>query len=270
MPDPNPHVKGSGAEFLRANGVTVRTGVLEEECRLLNQPFIKHSTTGLPFISIKAAATLDGRIATRSGDSRWISNERSRRFAHQLRHALDGILIGIETALRDDPMLTARLPGIQTPRQPVRIVLDSGLRLEPGCRLVTTAREVPLQVVCGEDAPFDRERRLSETGAAILRLPSENGRIDLSALLKELGSRQVTGVLVEGGSRVHGAFIRARLADDFYFFYAPRILADARGIPMVHGGVCERMADSTPVYGVRVRRFGEDVMLWGRFHERLY
>ena len=270
MSDPNPHVKGSGAEYLRARGIAVRMGVMEQECRLLNQPFIKHSTTGLPFISIKAAATLDGRIATRSGDSRWISNERSRRFAHQLRHALDGILVGIETALRDDPMLTVRLPRIRTPKQSIRVVLDSGLRLEPGCQLVRTARDVPLWVACGEDAPLDRERRLSDAGAAVLRLPSENGRIELPVLLRELGGRQVSGLLVEGGSRVHGAFIQARLADDFYFFYAPKILADAGGIPMVHGGVCDRMADSTPVYGVRVKRFGEDVMLWGRFHEHLY
>ena len=270
MSDPNPHVKGSGAEYLRERGVAVRMGLMEQECRLLNQPFIKHATTGLPFVTLKAAATLDGRLATRSGDSRWISNERSRRFVHGLRNALDVILVGIETALCDDPMLTTRLPRLQAAKQPIRIVLDARLRLEARSQLVKTARDVPLWLACGEDASPDHERILSDAGAVILRLPAQNGRIELFALLRELGRRHITGILVEGGSRVHGAFIQGRLADDFYFFYAPKILADAEGVPMVHGGVCDRMADSTPVFGVRVRRFGEDVMLWGRFHEHLY
>jgi len=270
MADPNPNVKGSGADHLSARGVAVRVGVMEKECRLLNQPFIKHSTTGIPFVTIKAAATLDGRIATRSGDSRWISNERSRRFVHRLRHALDGILVGIETALRDNPLLTARLPGTRAFRQPTRIVLDARLRLDLASRLVETARDVPLWVACGENAPAENERRLLDAGAEVLRFPAENGRIDLSGLLRELGRRQLTSLLVEGGSRVLGAFIENRLADDFYLFYAPKILADREGIPMVQGCVCERMADAAPVYDIRVRRFGEDVMLSGRFHERLY
>lgn len=270
MADPNPHVKGSGADFLRSKGVPVQVGVLENECRLINQPFIKHSTTGIPFVTIKAAATLDGRIATRSGDARWISNERSRRFVHRLRHALDGILVGIETALRDNPLLTSRLPGKKAVRQPTRIVLDAALRLDPASRLVETAREAPLWAACSEDAPDQSERRLLDAGVEVLRLPSEGGRIDLSALLRELGRRRLTSLLVEGGSRVIGSFIRSRQADDFFLFYAPKILADGEGIPMIQGSVCEEMADATPVYDLRVRRFGGDVMLSGRFHEHLY
>lgn len=270
MADPNPHVKGSGADFLRSRGVPVQVGVLENECRFINQPFIKHSTTGIPFVTVKAAATLDGRIATRSGDARWISNERSRRFVHKLRHALDGILVGIETALRDNPLLTARLPGNKSVRQPTRVVLDAALRLDPTGRLVETAREVPLWVACSEDAPDRNEGKLLDAGVEILRLPSEGGRIDLSALLRELGRRQLTSLLVEGGSRVIGSFIRNRMADDFFLFYAPKILADGEGIPMVQGSVCEEMADATPVYDLHVRRFGDDVMLSGRFREHLY
>ncbi len=165
MADPNPHVAGGGTEALRERGIAVEVGVLERECRLLNQAFIKHSSTGLPLVTVKVAATLDGRIATRTGDSRWISNERSRRFVHQLRCAADGILVGIDTALADDPQLTARLRKRPPCRQPVRIVLDSRLRLTATSHLVRTAREVPVWAVCTEDAPRQKELRAGGKGS---------------------------------------------------------------------------------------------------------
>ena len=270
MQDPNPSVAGGGCTLLRSKGIEVDTEVLERECRLLNQSFIKHVTTGLPYVTLKAAATLDGRIATRTGDSRWISNERSRRFVHHLRCDLDAILVGIDTALADDPQLTARIRSKPTCRQPVRIVLDAGLRLPLTSRLVKSARDVPLWLACAEDASRERESNLRESGAQVFRLPAENGKVDLEGLLKELGKRQISSLLVEGGASVLGAFLENRLADDFFFFYAPKILGDCEGVPMIRSGACERMADALPACHIRVRRFGQDVMLSGQLHENPY
>ena len=268
MSDPNPRVEGGGADFLRSRGVAVETGVLETECRLLNQAFIKHITTGMPLVVIKAAATLDGRIATRTRDSKWISNERSRRFSHELRCDLDAVLVGIETVLSDDPELTARLRRRPPCRQPVRIVLDTHLRLPLQSRLVKG--EVPLWVACGEDASVEREESLAGAGVTILRMDTDSGRVDLKRLLMELGARGVTSVLVEGGSRVHGAFLAQGLVDEFHFFYAPKVLCDSEGVPMISGVRCDLMSGALPAYGIRVRRFGEDVLLSGRFRERPY
>jgi len=270
MADPNPHVEGGGADYLRKRGIRVDTGILEDECRLLNQVFLKHVKTGLPYVMLKVAATLDGRIATRTGESRWISNERSRRFVQELRFAADGILVGISTALADDPRLTVRIRKKPPRRQPIRIVLDSRLRLSLASHLARTAHDIPVWVACAEDAPRERESLLQAAGVVVLRLPAEDGRVDLPSLLKECGRRQVANLLVEGGGRVLGAFLDQQLADSCHFFYAPKVLGDAEAISMVQGGPRLDMSEALPVHDLRVKRFGEDVMLSGRFHKELY
>jgi diaminohydroxyphosphoribosylaminopyrimidine deaminase/5-amino-6-(5-phosphoribosylamino)uracil reductase len=226
--------------------------------------------TGLPYVTLKVAATLDGRIAARNRESRWVSNEHSRRFVQELRFAADGILVGIDTVLADDPQLTVRIRKKPPPRQPVRIVLDSHLRLSAESYLVKTARDIPLWLACVEDASRERELLLQAAGAVVIRLPVRDGRIDLLSLLEECGRRQVTSLLVEGGSHVLGTFVDQHLADACCFFYAPKVLGDADGIPMVQGGPRFAMTDALPVYDLRVRRFKEDVMLSGRFHKELY
>ncbi len=266
MPDPNPGVKGGGAEFLRQQGLAVQTGLLEPECRMLNQAFIKYVSTGLPHVTLKAAATLDGFIASSTGDSKWISNDRSRKFAHHLRSALDAVLIGIGTALADDPLLTARSGAKPACRQPVRILLDTHLRCPPDSRLVRTADKVPLWIACAEAASSEKERHLKEAGADVLRMPSQERKIHLPSLLAELAARQLTSLLVEGGASVLGEFIDNHLADDFCFFYAPKILGDPNGVPMVRGRTKGLISEAVEVYDVRVRRFGGDVLLLGRFN----
>ncbi len=270
MSDPNPLVQGGGCGFLREKGLKVDAGVLERECRVLNQAFIKHVTTGLPHVTLKAAMTLDGRIAARSGESRWISNDRSRLFVHRLRCSLDAILVGVETALTDDPLLTARMGPRTRCRQPVRIVLDSMLRLSPESQLVGTTNESPVWVACAGGASSEKETRLKEAGVEVLRLPSSNRQVDLPSLLKVLGTRNITSLLVEGGSRVLGAFVEQGLADEFYFFYAPKILADPEAVPVARGEAKGSVAEAFAVHDVRVRRFRQDVMLHGRFREQLF
>jgi diaminohydroxyphosphoribosylaminopyrimidine deaminase / 5-amino-6-(5-phosphoribosylamino)uracil reductase len=243
--------------------------VLETECRRLNQAFIKHVTTGLPLVIMKAAATLDGRIATRTGDARWISNDRSRRFVHQLRCDLDAILVGIETALSDDPLLTARTAARRC-RQPVRVVVDSRLRLPLTSQLVRTVEQSPLWVACREDASRDKQQALQDAGVEVLTLPAGTGGVDLRQLLEELGRRTITSLLVEGGARVLGAFLDEDLVDAFHLFYAPKILGDPQGFPLVAGKPRQLMAEALPAYDLRVRRFGDDVLLSGRLRQQLY
>ncbi len=270
MRDPNPDVAGGGRENLRAAGIEVEECILEQECRALNQPFIKYVTTGMPYVMLKAAATLDGFIATSAGESKWITGELSRRFAHRLRSLADGILVGIGTVLSDDPLLSARLPRKKNLRQPVRIILDSELKIPMDSQLVRTASAGPVWVVCGRDASGEREQTLRDAGIHVLRVASEGSGIDLASALKELGRRRISSLLVEGGGRVLGSFLQSGFADEFHFFYAPKILADPQGVSMLSGGPRLKIDDCVRAYGIRTRRISEDLLVSGRFREQLY
>lgn len=270
MRDPNPDVAGAGGENLRRAGIEVEEGILEQECRTLNQPFIKYVTTGLPYITLKAAATLDGFIATSSGDSRWITGESSRQFAHQLRFLADGILVGIGTVMADDPLLTVRRHGKKTPRHPVRIVLDSKLQIPMDSQLVLSASASPVWIVCRQEASVKNESALSGAGVQVLRVGSGDSGVDVSSLLEELGRRRISSVLVEGGARVLGSFLEGGFADEFHFFYAPKILGDPGGVNMLNCRPRLRIADCVRAYGITTKKFAEDLLVSGRFREQLY
>jgi diaminohydroxyphosphoribosylaminopyrimidine deaminase/5-amino-6-(5-phosphoribosylamino)uracil reductase len=234
MSDPFPAVAGKGAELLRAAGVEVEVGLCEAEARRLNAPYLTLLTTGRPYVHAKWAMTLDGKIATRSGDSRWISNEESRRIVHELRGRMDAIMVGIGTALADDPQLTARPPG---PRTAVRVVLDSSGRLPPGGRLASSARETPVLVAMAAAAP-GKVAELRELGCEVLALPGADARVDVDALLAEMGRRRYTNVLVEGGGGVLGSFRDAGALDEVHVFIAPRLAGGAEAhTPMAGRGV---------------------------------
>ena len=270
MSDPNPDVAGGGAAYIERMGIDVLSGVLERECRCLNQAFIKYVTTGIPYVILKAAATLDGFIATSIGDSKWITNESSRRFAHRLRSVGDAVLVGIGTALADDPMLTVRLPGKRVRRQPVRIVLDTKLQLPVESRLVRSAAQGSVWVACGRNAPVEKEMALTDAGVQVIRVDATGSGVEIAQLLGELGKRRISSMLVEGGSRVLGAFLESGFADEFHFFYAPKILADPGGIVMLTGRPRLEIAESITAHGIRTRRFGDDLLVSGRLREQLY
>jgi diaminohydroxyphosphoribosylaminopyrimidine deaminase / 5-amino-6-(5-phosphoribosylamino)uracil reductase len=219
MRDPFPRVAGGGFAQLREAGISVEVGNLEDEAQRLNAPYLKRLAMGRPFVTAKWAMTLDGRIATASGHSRWISNPRSRAVVHELRGRMDAILVGIGTAVADDPSLTARPPG---PRVATRVVLDSAARLPIGSVLCSTARGLPTLVATTERAPSDRVAALEAKGCEVLKLPGE-GSVPPDALLAELGRRGMTNVLVEGGGRVLGAFLDAGEVDAVDVFIAPII-----------------------------------------------
>jgi diaminohydroxyphosphoribosylaminopyrimidine deaminase/5-amino-6-(5-phosphoribosylamino)uracil reductase len=240
MVDPFARVAGVGFARLRGAGVEVAVGLEAEAARRLNAPYLKRLATGCPYVTAKWAMTLDGKTAAASGDSRWISGPRSRALVHELRGCMDAILVGIGTALADDPHLTARPPG---PRRASRIVLDGGARLPLTSRLVRSARDVPVWVAVTERADASRRAALTASGCELLAFPGA-GRVPLRPLLAELGRRGVTNLLVEGGGCVLGAFLDENQVDAVDVFIAPRVEGGAPGFTPAHGRGQLRMADA--------------------------
>ena len=268
MLDPNPLVAGGGCKTLADQGLEITQGVLAEECRSLNRPFIKHVTTGLPWVIMKAGMSLDGRLAIGSGQCAWITNEQSRRQVHRLRDRVDAILIGSGTALADDPALTTRLPRRQG-KDPLRIVLDTALRLPTTARMLQQDSSAPTWIFCGPEADAERAAALVGTGAVIKQVRlDEAGQLDLEAVLCELGRAQLTSVVVEGGSRVHGAFLRANLVDEVNIFVAP-IFLGSDGVPLLDTLGLQNIADAPRFSTTTVRRFGNDVLIEGLMEKQL-
>jgi len=260
--DPNRAVNGGGAAFLRENGVQVELGLLAEEGRRLNEAWFTWVETALPFVIAKAACSLDGKIATRTGDSKWLTGEAARACGHQLRHGCDAILVGIGTVLADDPQLTTRLARRQG-NDPIRVVLDSHLRTPPMASIVNLESLSPTWIVTTPAAPRDRLESLKSRGAEVLVLPEKKGRVSLEALLQELGRRRVQSLLVEGGAEVLGAFLDQRLVNKFYFFYAPKILGGKNAYPAVAGQGVANLSEAHQAHNLSLRRLGPDLLVSG-------
>jgi diaminohydroxyphosphoribosylaminopyrimidine deaminase/5-amino-6-(5-phosphoribosylamino)uracil reductase len=256
--DPNPLVSGKGFADLRAAGVEVRTGLLERQAARLNEAYIHAMRYGRPFIHLKLACSLDGKIATRAGDSRWITGEESRARVQELRHLYDAILIGSGTATADDPLLTDR-SGQPRRRPLVRVVLDENLSLSSESQLAKTAQEFPTLVFASESTDDTAAAILAKHGVEVLR----SGGRDLQSVLRELGRRSIQSVLVEGGAHVAGLFLDAGLIDKASFFIAP-IIIGSRDAPAAIGGIgAEKIADAVNLQDVELIRHGRDIEVMG-------
>ncbi len=262
MKDPNPDVAGGGAEYLQNRGIRVISGVCEKEARRLNEAFVKYITTKCPFVVLKIAATLDGRIATRTGDSKWVTGESARKFVHELRHWADAILVGIDTIRQDDPALTTRLKD-RAGVDPVRIVLDTDLSIPENAKVLQTGSASDTVIIAGDGAPAEKQKALEKKGIRVMRAGLEQGRIDLKALMPRLGKMGITSLLIEGGSRVAGSALREGIVDKVYFFYAPKILGGDDGVPVCRGNGPDAMSQCIPVKNIQVHRFDDDVMIEG-------
>jgi diaminohydroxyphosphoribosylaminopyrimidine deaminase/5-amino-6-(5-phosphoribosylamino)uracil reductase len=238
--DPAPWVSGGGLAMLRAAGIDVAVGLEATAAAKLNAPFLKRVVTSLPYVTAKWAMTLDGKTAVASGDSRWISSAGARARVHELRGRMDAILVGIETALADDPLLTARPPG---PRTAVRVVLDSRAVLPLESQLARTARETPVLVAVTDRAPADRREALAGQGCEIIAFPG-SGRVPILPLLAELGRRSMTNLLIEGGGRVLGAFFDAGQVDEVVAYVAPLLEAGDHARTAARGRGVSRMAQA--------------------------
>lgn len=256
--DPNPKVAGKGVRILRDHGVEVRTGLMERECLALNEIFFHYITTGTPFVAMKYAMTLDGKIAAFTGDSRWVTGEEARRHTHMLRKQYRAILVGIGTVLADDPMLNCR---IEDPVDPVRIVCDSGLRLPLTSQLVKTAKEIPTMAVYAE-ADEEKKEALRQAGVELIHA-GRDGQVDFAALMRELGQREIDSVLIEGGGAIHGTVLKSGLARKVYCYIAPKLIGGRDAPSPVEGDGFSQMREALPITEVQVKQLGEDLCISG-------
>jgi diaminohydroxyphosphoribosylaminopyrimidine deaminase / 5-amino-6-(5-phosphoribosylamino)uracil reductase len=266
--DPSPHARGRGLSRLRAEGVEVELAGEEvaRPARLLNQPFRKHALTGRPLVVLKSALTLDGKVATRTGSSQWISGEPSRRRAHEWRAEVDAVAVGIGTALADDPLLTARVDGL-APAPPRRVVFDSRARLPVVSRLVRSAAESPVMLVCAPDAPPAAREALTGAGVEVVigEGPDEPARVKHA--LAALGERSVQSLLLEGGPRLAGAFLDAAEIDEVRAFVAPILSGGGAARTAIEGEGVDSIAAAPRALAVEVERLGDDTLVTARFRE---
>lgn len=272
--DSNPKVAGNGVRILREHGIAVETGILERECRDLNEVFFHYMETKTPFLAMKYAMTLDGKIACESGDSKWVTGEDSRNYVQRLRNRYRGIMAGIGTVLADDPMLNCRMEG---GRNPVRIICDSRLRIPQGSQIVKTASEIETIVAWspnralawreqGIDKTLEEKKQALEcSGVILLEVPpKENGELDLSHLLRQLGERGVDSILLEGGGTLNASALTENLVQRVYAFIAPKLVAGANAKSPIEGAGIPRMKDAAALEDVEVMRFGDDICMTGK------
>jgi diaminohydroxyphosphoribosylaminopyrimidine deaminase/5-amino-6-(5-phosphoribosylamino)uracil reductase len=258
--DPDPRVNGEGMARLRAAGLRVETGAGAAEAARLLEGYLKHRRTGRPFVIAKFAMTLDGKIATASGDSRWVSGPESRAWAHEQRAHIDAILVGSGTVLADDPELTARPGGVMGPRQPLRVVADSTGRVPATAKVLQGPAKTLVVTTNGSSGAWRAD--IEHAGAKVLVLPDDGGHVDMGALMDELGRRGVLTLLVEGGGMLHGAFFDRRLVDKVEAFIAPKIVGGAGPGPVLGQGA-GRMADALQLHDLSIERLGDDVLMIG-------
>ncbi len=261
--DPNPRVAGGGRAELEAAGIDTVVGEEAETAGELYEAFAKHIATGCPFVSVKFAMSLDGKIAAHSGDSKWVTGPEARSLVHQMRRESDAIMVGINTVLADDPLLTARdQHDVPRARQPLRVVLDSACRMPPSARMLGEPGKTLVAATCR--VPKDQVSRLTASGAEVFQTPAGlDGRVDLGVLLEELGRRDVVSLLVEGGGAVVGSLFDNRLVDKVYVFLAPLIVGGREAVSPVEGQGVSRMADAWRVERPRIRQVGPDWLIVG-------
>jgi len=259
MNDPNPKNNGKGAQELRKAGINLHIGLLEEEVRKLTEPFVKYITKHKPYVVMKTAVSLDGKTATRTGESKWISSEESRNHVHQLRNKVDAVMVGINTVLHDDPHLTTRIPG---GRDPLRIILDSTLRIPLDAR---TLQDKNAMIATTQRYDHKKKVELEKMGIGVIVVPGENvgGGVNLQNLMKELSVRGIIHIMIEGGSEVNASALSAGIVDKVIYFIAPKIIGGKDAKPAIGGIGIECMSDALNLKNVRISQIGPDMLMEG-------
>lgn len=267
MTDPNPLVAGQGNAFLQQHGVKVHTGLFAEQAAKLNEVFIKWIHTKLPFTVVKSAMTLDGKIATANGKSQWISNEISRHKAHELRHIYDGILVGVNTVIKDDPLLTVRLPELKSLNQPTRIIVDSTGRTPLDAKILSDKTATTL-IAATPRISAERIRDYESKGAKVLIIPEQDGHVHLRALWEELGRREITSLLVEGGGEINASLFEQNLVDKVCWFIGPKIFGGAKAQSPVAGKGVQNVSDAYELEDIEVQNLAGDLLIQGYVKSR--
>lgn len=258
--DPNPLVAGKGAERLKAAGIDVEIGLLSEEAKRLNEAFFTLIATGRPFVILKVAASLDGKIATKAGESRWITGEAARKKVHELRDEVDAVLVGIGTVLKDDPLLTVRLDREGT-RDPLRVIVDSHARLPLEANVLKDPRKALVAV--SPEAPKERVEALRSRGAEVLLIEGASGKVSLGRLMEELGKRGIVSVMIEGGSEVNASAFHEGIVDKLILFYAPLLIGGKEAPSIVGGSGIEYLPQAIRLKDLRIERLGNDLLIEG-------
>ena len=278
--DPNPLVAGKGVKILQDAGIEVEVGLCEDEIRELNKVFLKYITTKRPYVIMKTAMTLDGKIAAFTGDSKWVTNEESRKMVHQLRSKMAGVIVGIGTVLADDPMLNVRLDGEH--HQPIRIVVDSNLRMPIDSQLVKTAKEYRTIIAIqkphaeiAENAEMDNHKLLArkradlaEFGVEIIECQSNNGHVDINDLITKLGFLGIDSLLLEGGGTLNAAFLEAGCVDEVWAFIAPKIIGGEGAKTPVSGKGIAKMSDAIQLQNIDIQNINGDILIIGKICSR--
>ena len=260
MKDPNPLVKGKGFKILKRHGIKVRVGLLEEEAKKLNEVFIKYITSKMPFVVLKTAMTLDGKIATRTGASRWVAGKESRQYAHHLRNVYDAILVGVRTVLVDNPRLDVRL--VKKVKDPIRIVLDSYARTPLKADILKTGTAQTI-IAVGPKAPKKKIQQLKKAGAEVIKVSAPKGRVNMKDLFKKLAKKGITSVLVEGGGEVGASALEAGLVDKVYFFIVPKIFGGRDAVTPVEGKGVRLPSQAWHLKNIHFEKVGEDFLVTG-------
>lgn len=260
MVDPNPLVAGQGIEKLRENGIEVEVGMLEAEAKELNRVFIKYIETKKPYVVLKSAMSLDGKIATYSGHSKWISCEKSRQYVHTLRNELKGIMVGVNTVINDDPELTTRLENGKG-RNPVRIVVDSRGRIPLSAKMLQNPHENPIIIAATTQFPERKRVFLEESGHMVLILPEANGHVDLVSLMDELVKLKIDGILLEGGGTLNESALKSGIVDEVQFIIAPLLLGGRDAISPVEGLGFNTIDEGISLHHLTTRQLGDDILV---------
>ena len=263
MKDPNPLVAGKGIRKLKSAGINVIQGIMEKECRKINEPFIKFITEKTPYVILKAASSMDGKISTKTGESRWITGNEARNHVHKIRDEVDAVMVGINTVLRDDPALTTRLKKKKDSMSPIRIILDSSLKIPLTAKLVQFKNGQKTIVATTRKSHIRKVKTLEKMGVVVIRIKEKNSKVDMNDLMKKLGKMEISNIMIEGGAEVNASALQSGVVDRVIFFIAPIIIGGARATSSIMGNGISLLKDAVSIKETRIKKLGRDFMLEG-------